>query len=151
MLFRSQVDQAVFGDHEIGLTAGAGDDVAAETGQHAGAQDALFVPEGGGHTDEGLAALGHGRAGEEVQLTREQTNQNLFILAALEDCVLQNYDFIPLTGDNSAALKGMQIEYFLEDEVFPLGRGGVKYMTYNYTDAEWAEFVADQGGVLNYK
>lgn len=90
-------------------------------------------------------------AGEEVQLTREQTNQNLFILAALEDCVLQNYDFIPLTGDNSAALKGMQIEYFLEDEVFPLGRGGVKYMTYNYTDAEWDAFVAEQGGVLNYK
>ena len=90
-------------------------------------------------------------AGEEVQLTREQTNQNLYILAALENCVLQNYDFIPLTGDNSASLKGMQIEYFLEDEVFPLGRGGVKYMTYNYTDAEWEAFVAEQGGVLNYK
>ena len=90
-------------------------------------------------------------AGEEVQLTREQTNQNLYILAALENCVLQNYNFIPLTGDNSAALKGMQIEYFLEDEVFPLGRGGVKYMTYNYTDAEWDAFVAEQGGVLNYK
>ena len=90
-------------------------------------------------------------AGEEVQLTREQTNQNLFILAALENCVLQNYDFIPLTGDNSASLKGMQIEYFLEDEVFPLGRGGIKYMTYNYTDAEWDAFVQEQGGVLNYK
>jgi hypothetical protein len=90
-------------------------------------------------------------AGEEVQLTREQTNQNLYILAALENAVLQNYDFIPLTGDNSASLKGMQIEYFLEDEVFPLGRGGVKYMTYHYTDAEWDAFVAEQGGVLNYK
>ncbi len=90
-------------------------------------------------------------AGEEVQLTREQTYHNLYILAALENCVLQNYDFIPLTGDNSASLKGMQIEYFLEDEVFPLGRGGVKYMTYNYTDAEWDAFVAEQGGVLNYK
>ncbi len=99
----------------------------------------------------GAAIKATNAAGEEVQLTREQTNQNLHILAALENCVLQNYDFIPLTGDNSAALKGMQIEYFLEDEVFPLGRGGIKYMTYNYTDAEWDAFVAEQGGVLNYK
>ena len=29
--------------------------------------------------------------------------------------------------------------------------GGMKYMTYNYTDAEWDAFVAEQGGVLNYK
>ena len=71
--------------------------------------------------------------------------------AALENAVLQNYDFIPLMGDASASLKGMQIEYYTEDEVFPMGRGGVKYMTYNYTDAEWAAFVAEQGGTLNYK
>ncbi len=99
----------------------------------------------------GAEIVAKNAAGEDVQLTREQTNQNLYILAALENAVLQNYDFIPLTGDNSAALKGMQIEYFLEDEVFPMGRGGIKYMTYNYTDAEWEAFVAEQGGVLNYK
>ena len=54
-------------------------------------------------------------------------------------------------GDSGATLKGMQIEYFLEDEVFPLGRGGIKYMTYNMTDAEWDAFVVEQGGTLNYK
>ena len=32
-----------------------------------------------------------------------------------------------------------------------MGRGGVKYMTFNYTDAEWDAFVAEQGGTLNYK
>ena len=40
--------------------------------------------------------------------------------------------------------------FYTEDEVFPMGRGGVKYMTYNYTDAEWAAFVAEQGGTLVY-
>lgn len=89
--------------------------------------------------------------GNEVVVAQGSVYHNLSILAALENCVLQNYDFIPLTGDNSASLKGMQIEYLLEDEVFPLGRGGIKYMTYNYSDAEWAQFVTEQGGELNYK
>ncbi len=87
----------------------------------------------------------------DVTLDTALTTSNMEILAALEGAVLQNYDFIPLMGDASAALKGMQIEYYLEDEVFPLRRGGIKYMTYNYTDAEWEAFVAEQGGTLNYK
>ena len=89
--------------------------------------------------------------GTEVAMDKAVTNANKTILAALENAVLQNYDFIPLTGDNSASLKGMQIEDLLEDEVFPLGRGGIKYMTYNYSDAEWAQFITEQGGELNYK
>ncbi len=92
-----------------------------------------------------------GVATGEVELSPELTTSNKLILAALENAVLQNYDFIPLMGDSGATLKGMQIEYFLEDEVFPMGRGGVKYMTYNMTDAEWDAFVVEQGGILNYK
>ena len=58
---------------------------------------------------------------------------------------------LPLTGDASAALKGMQIKYYTEDYVFGVGRGGLKYMTYDYSDAEWDAFVADKGGKLEYK
>ena len=47
----------------------------------------------------------------------------LEVLAALEGTILQNYDFIPLTGDATAQLKGMQIEYHTEEEVFPMGYG----------------------------
>ena len=73
------------------------------------------------------------------------------VLGALEGTILQNYNFIPLMDESSAKLKGMQIEYYIEDEVFPLSRGGVKYMTYNYDDAAWDAYVAEQGGTLNYK
>ena len=73
------------------------------------------------------------------------------VLGALEGTILQNYDFIPLMNDASASLKGMQIEYYTEDEVFPMGRGGIKYMTYNYDDAAWDAYVAEMGGTLNYK
>lgn len=73
------------------------------------------------------------------------------ILAALEGAVLETYDLIPMIDEANANLKGMQIQYYTEEYVFGMGRGGVKYMTYNYTDAEWNEYVASQGGQLNYK
>ena len=73
------------------------------------------------------------------------------ILAALEGAVLETYDIIPLIAESNANLKGMQINYYTEEYVYGVGRGGVKYMTYNYTDAEWEAFVAQNGGVLNYE
>lgn len=95
--------------------------------------------------------------GEKVALNfpysndEKETKERLQVLAALENCVLTNYDFIPLMNNATAALKGMQIEYYTEDEVFPMARGGLKYMTFNYSDEEWEAYVAEQGGTLNYK
>ncbi len=72
------------------------------------------------------------------------------ILAGLEGAVLSTYDMIPLTGNGSASLKGMQIKYYIEEYVFGVGRGGMKYMDYNYNDAEWAAFLQENGGELKY-
>lgn len=75
------------------------------------------------------------------------------ILAALEGAILRNYDMIPLVDDSTAGLKGMQVQYYSEEYVFGVernGNQGVQYLTYNYTDAEWEEYVASQGGTLNY-
>ncbi len=81
----------------------------------------------------------------------KKPEERLDILAALEGAVLQTYDMIPVMDDASAALKGMQIKYYTEEYIYGVGRGGVKYMQYYYTDAEWEAFVAEQGGTLNYK
>lgn len=72
------------------------------------------------------------------------------ILTGLEGAVLSTYDMIPLTGAASATLKGMQIQYYTENYVYGVGRGGLKYMDYNYSDAEWADYVSEQGGSLVY-
>ena len=77
--------------------------------------------------------------------------ERMTILSQLENAVLQTYDMIPLVDSASAGLKGMQITYGSEEYYYGIGRGGEKYMTYNYTDAEWDAFVASQGGTLNYK
>ncbi len=84
-------------------------------------------------------------------LSDEKDNERLNILAAIEGAVLSTYDLLPINNESSAALKGMQIQYYTEEYVYGVGRGGIKYMTYNYTDEEWAAFVAEQGGELNYK
>ena len=74
----------------------------------------------------------------------------LAILGALEGAVLQNYNFLPIMDDASAQLRGQQIEYYTEDYIFGMGFGGIKYYTFNYTDAEWDAYVAENNGELDY-
>lgn len=74
----------------------------------------------------------------------------LAVLAAVENAVLQQYDMIPIGVQASASLKGMRINFYTEEYIYGVGRGGVKYMTYTMDDAEWAKFVQDNGGELNY-
>lgn len=88
---------------------------------------------------------------EEQELKLADNAEKIIVLAALENNYLQVYDYIPLMNSSSASLKGMQVEFFTEDQVFPMGRGGVRLMTFNYTDAEWDAYVAENGGTLNYK
>jgi hypothetical protein len=78
-------------------------------------------------------------------------NERLLLLAALEGAVLRNYDMIPTHNDSSASLLGRQVEYYTQEYIYGVGRGGIQYMTYNYTDAEWDAYVQSQSGILNYK
>lgn len=73
------------------------------------------------------------------------------ILNACEAAILEQYTMLPLIDDASASLKGMKINYYTETYIYGVGRGGVKYMTYNYDDAEWAKFVKSNNGLLQYK
>ncbi len=74
----------------------------------------------------------------------------LDILAACETTILMTYDYIPMLQDASAALLSKQVFYVVEEYNPIMGRGGITYMKYNYNDAEWAEYVASQGGELTY-
>ena len=79
-----------------------------------------------------------------------KANERIRLLAALEQAVLDQYDMIPTHNDSSAALLGYQVEYGNQEYVYGVGRGGLQYMTYNYTDEEWDAYVAEQGGILVY-
>jgi len=74
----------------------------------------------------------------------------LAILSALEGLVLGNYNFIPIMDDGEGHLRGRQIQYPTEDYIYPMGYGGVKYLTYAYSDREWNDYVSKSGGLLDY-
>lgn len=73
------------------------------------------------------------------------------ILAAMELGLLQKYRDCPFWSASSCTLLSMKIAYPTYESVFEVGLGGVRSMTYNYTDAEWEAFCAENNNQLNYQ
>lgn len=77
--------------------------------------------------------------------------KRLQLIAALEEQILESYWSVVLYGSYSASMLSYKIDYISYDYNTFMGYGGLRYMTYNYDDAEWAAAVAAQGNQLNYK
>ena len=75
----------------------------------------------------------------------------LQITADMEEQYLQKYYRIPLASSTSCSLLSYKCSYITPDYNLAYGWGGMELMQYNYTDAEWAEYVASQNGVLSYE
>lgn len=75
-------------------------------------------------------------------------SNRLLILAALEELVLEQYQFVPIVSNYSATLLGAKFSYISDEYNLFTGFGGYRYMVVNYTDAEWDAFVKAQGGDL---
>lgn len=102
----------------------------------------ITVTAADGTTSEFSAGVADGNSTERFQ-----------ILAALEGAVLERFELLPLIDDCAASLKSMQTKMYSEEYIFGVGfngADGVEYLTYNYNDAEWDEYVSSQGGTLNY-
>ncbi len=78
------------------------------------------------------------------------TDTRLEILAAIEQEMLLSYNCVPIMQDAGASLLSQQVYNVVEDYNPMMGRGGIAYMRYNYTEDEWNEYVASQGGTLQY-
>lgn len=75
----------------------------------------------------------------------------LNILAKIESTVLNTYDYIPMLQDAGMSLLTQKAYYVVEEYNAILGRGGITYLKYNYTDEAWKEYVASQeNGILKY-
>ena len=74
----------------------------------------------------------------------------LEILAKIEERILLTYDYIPMLQNATMALLSKQVYYVVEEYNPILGRGGIKYLKYNYSDSEWAEYLTSVGGELAY-
>ena len=84
-------------------------------------------------------------------LANESFETKLAILAAMEENYLNFVYRIPLCATTICSLLTYQADYYTQEYNIMYGYGGLELMTYNYTDAEWADFVASQGGNLSYE
>ena len=75
----------------------------------------------------------------------------LQILALLEENYLELFYCIPIAGTTICTLLSYQLEEYTENYNIMYSFGGFRIMSWNYTDAEWADYVASQNGQLNYK
>lgn len=78
------------------------------------------------------------------------TEDRLIVLGALEQTVLETYFSVPVSYYFSAALRAYKVKAVTNSYNTFMGWGGVQYYTYNYDDTEWAAFVAENGGTLDY-
>lgn len=103
--------------------------------------------------------------GEEVTMTYQQWSQSMMgtgkfaeadfetklaITAQLEEIYLKFYYRIPLCATTVCTLLSYQVNYYTEDYNIMYGFGGLRLMTYNYNDADWAAYVKSEGGTLKY-
>ena len=75
----------------------------------------------------------------------------LSILAGLEENYLKMYYIIPLATTTSCSMLSYKTSYYTENYSIMYGFGGVRLQKFNYTNSEWADYVASQNGELNYE
>lgn len=73
----------------------------------------------------------------------------LMILSALEEVTIKESRSVMLIADGGGSFLGAKFAYFSEDEHTFMGFGGIRYMEVKYTDAEWADFVAQNNNDLS--
>lgn len=77
--------------------------------------------------------------------------EQLTALGAVEAAILKEYYSVPVFSLYSANLMGYKTDYVTYEYNTFMGYGGIRYMSYNFDDTEWAAFVSEKGGTLNYK
>lgn len=92
-----------------------------------------------------------GKDGCPVNFKNFPMEDQLAALGAVETAILKEYYSIPVFSRYSASLMGYKVDYVSYEYNTFLGYGGIRYMTFNYDDTAWAEFVASNNNILNYK
>ena len=84
------------------------------------------------------------------QLPFESNDVKVFIASRIELAVLETYQCIPLWSETECSLFSQKLHYATLDYNMMYGYGGLRLLTYNYTDAEWAAYVAANNNKLSY-
>ena len=80
----------------------------------------------------------------------ESNEVKLSILAQIEENFLKLYYCIPVCATTACSMLSYKLSYYTENYSIMYGFGGMRLLSHNYTDAEWAEYVSSQGGNIAY-
>lgn len=78
----------------------------------------------------------------------ERHEQRLNILAGLEAGIISRFQAIPLYSRNSANILSFKVDNITSTYINLIGYGGIRFMKFNYNDADWNAAVAS--GKINY-
>ena len=71
----------------------------------------------------------------------EQHSKRVTVLAKLEAAILKRFEAIPLVARGSTSLYSLKVKYATNKYVNLVGYGGIRFMTFNYSDKAWNEFI----------
>ncbi len=74
----------------------------------------------------------------------------LVILAGIELGILESYNCTPIYYRTATSLNSQKVMQGTEEYVQIIGFGGIRHITYNYTDAEWEKYCKEQNYQLTY-
>ena len=74
----------------------------------------------------------------------------LAVLAAIEENFIEKYYCVPVCTTTACYMLSYKLSYFTENYNIMYSFGGLRLMRYNYTDAEWDEYVTSQNKNLTY-
>ena len=63
------------------------------------------------------------------------------VLAGLEAGILNRFEAIPLVARGTSALTSFKVENGTNQYINLVGYGGVRFMTFNYNDKQWHEYI----------
>lgn len=85
--------------------------------------------------------------GEYALIDSDSRNE---ILSSMELGLLSKYRDCPFWSSSTASLLSQKTAYPTYEPVFEVNLGGVRCMTFNYTDAEWAAYCEENNYQLTY-
>lgn len=74
-----------------------------------------------------------------------------YILSELEKNFLKFYYCIPIYCDATISLDSKRLKYITDEYNSLYGFGGLRFLTYTYSDQEWSDYVKSQNGTLSYE
>lgn len=74
----------------------------------------------------------------------------LSILAGIEENFIELYYCIPVCTTTACSMLSYKLNYITQNYSIMYGFGGLRLLSFNYSDAEWADYVSSQGGTVAY-